>query len=87
MNEESRRRPTTFGAPRGDTAGEAAARAALRQAWETDVRRKGGYPQDYIPNLATAQVAPIFHTFYGLGTPLGREVVAGYSSGCFLSME
>lgn len=52
---------------RGDTAGAAASRAALRQAWETDVRRKGGYPQDFIPDLPHAQVVPVFPAFYGYG--------------------
>jgi len=52
---------------RGDKTAAEAARKALRQAWETDVRRKGGHPEDYIPDLPHADVVPIFHTFHGYG--------------------
>lgn len=51
---------------RGDKAGIVAAQAALRQAWETDVRRKGGHPEDFIPDLPNAKVVPIY-SFYGYG--------------------
>jgi len=60
---------------RGDTAGAQASRAALRQAWETDVRRKGGHPEDYIPDLPNAQVIPIFNTFYGYGEETAKKGV------------
>lgn len=49
---------------RGDTSGAAAAKAQLRQAWETDVRRKGGHPEDFIPNYPNYDPVPVSGGFF-----------------------
>ncbi len=43
----------------GNKAAAAAAKAKFRQAWETDVRRKGGHPEDFIPNYPGADLLPV----------------------------
>jgi len=48
---------------RGDANEIASTRAALRQAWETDVRRHGWKPEDHIPNYPN----PPQHGFFGEG--------------------
>lgn len=50
---------------RGSATEIAATKAALRQAWETDVRRRGGKPEDFIPNYPHADPVIIHHTFLG----------------------
>jgi hypothetical protein len=50
---------------RGDTKGAAAAKAALRQAWEVDVRRKGGRPEDFVPGYPHYNIAPVQTGFFG----------------------
>jgi hypothetical protein len=49
---------------RGNTAEAAAAKAKLRQAWETDVRRKGGHPEDFIPNYPNYDPLPVQTSFF-----------------------
>lgn len=49
---------------RGNKAEAAAARARLRQAWETDVRRKGGHPEDFIPNYPNYDPVPVQAPFF-----------------------
>jgi len=50
---------------RGNASEIAATKASLRQAWETDVRRRGGKPEDFIPNYPNADPVIIQHTFLG----------------------
>lgn len=50
---------------RGDTTEIAATKASLRQAWETDVRRRGGKPEDFIPNYPHADPVVVQHAFFG----------------------
>ena len=50
---------------RGNAGEIASTKAALRQAWETDVRRRGGKPEDFIPNYPHADPVIVQHTFLG----------------------
>jgi hypothetical protein len=43
---------------RGDKAAIKSAQQAFRQAWESDVRRHGGQPQDFIPDFENANIVP-----------------------------
>lgn len=42
----------------GNKAAAAAAQAKFRQAWETDIRRKGGHPEDFIPGYPNYDPVP-----------------------------
>lgn len=44
---------------RGNKAEITAARQAFRQAWEADVRRKGGKPEDFIPGYPDYTPTPV----------------------------
>ena len=44
---------------RGDKTAIKNAQQAFRQAWESDVRRHGGQPQDFIPNFVNANLVPV----------------------------
>jgi hypothetical protein len=46
---------------RGNKAEIDAAAAALRSAWEQDIRLKGGKPEDFIPNYPHYDVSPVYH--------------------------
>jgi hypothetical protein len=52
---------------RGNTAEIAAAQGAFRQAWESDVRRRGGHPEEFIPNYTGRNIVPSMlpHGFFG----------------------
>ena len=52
---------------RGDVKGARAAQAALRSAWEVDIRRKGGRPEDFVPGYPdyNVNVAPVQVGFFG----------------------
>lgn len=43
----------------GNKAEAAAAKAAFRQAWESDVRRRGGRPEDFIPDYPNVDPIPV----------------------------
>lgn len=43
----------------GNKAAINSAKAAFRQAWESDVRRRGGRPEDFIPNYPNADPIPV----------------------------
>lgn len=60
----------------GNAANIAATKAALRQAWETDVRRRGGKPEDFIPDYYNADPVIIQHTFLG-GSKIASSTVLG----------
>jgi hypothetical protein len=44
---------------RGDTATAEALRSKFREAWETDVRRRGGKPEDMIPGYPDYEPTPV----------------------------
>ena len=44
---------------RGDTTGAAALQSKFREAWETDVRRRGGKPEDMIPGYPDYTPTPV----------------------------
>lgn len=52
------------------------AQQAFRQAWESDVRRHGGHPEDFIPDYHNATLEPgIPYGFFGQSSNKSQSIL------------